>query len=74
MYPLAPALYETCFSYHTYRGNYIIDNDKKSSIFTKADGLLLSGSTENLSCRIQLMQQPGAQFLDNLFCSDGTMG
>jgi hypothetical protein len=46
----------------------------KSCILGDFDDLLTSGSTENLSCRIRLMQQPGAQFLDNLFCSDGTMG
>ena len=40
IYPLAPTTYETVLSYHNYRGNDIIDNDMKSSIFAEVDGLL----------------------------------
>jgi hypothetical protein len=50
------------------------DYHLKGWMFVRIAGRFVTVSTENLSCRIRLMQQPGAQFLDNLFCSDGTMG
>jgi hypothetical protein len=41
MHPLAPAPHRTVLSYHSYRGNDIIDNDMKSSIFAEVDGLFI---------------------------------
>jgi len=43
MYTLAENIYMTGSPYHAYRGNYIIDNGLKSSIFVEDDDLRTSG-------------------------------